>query len=192
MRQAATAKTLEQPDILDLYPFRPPVSFLYYLSPWEFVKLWTVETLGPPNSYAPVKEVLTQWTQAGTRWLAANATSRAEELVAGKHYCLKNNVASADIVPLPDLRATASWKYRCVFRRRVRPAVPRPAACPLPQHAASKERRLNVYLRPWVGVTVLLSRLNRFIGESTAPQRRVRQKTDLDERCTHAAAWEAM
>ena len=47
----------------DAYGHRGNAPTIYYLSPWEFTALWTLEYLKPPSSYS--RNAKTEWTPAG-------------------------------------------------------------------------------------------------------------------------------
>ena len=50
----------------EVYGFRGRDASLYYLSPWEFTKWWSVEYLKPPSAYErKFDEPKTSWVEGG-------------------------------------------------------------------------------------------------------------------------------
>ena len=50
----------------EVYGFRGRDASLYYLSPWEFTKWWSVEYLKPPSTYErKFEESKTTWVDGG-------------------------------------------------------------------------------------------------------------------------------
>ena len=140
----------------DKYGFRGQDRRVYYLSPWEFTKLWCLEELRPPTYYNyRGRTALTQWTREGVLYRAELAADQSRALAAPKpiqHYVVAENIALENYVPFPTVAATEFLRHRFIMRRNERPSVPRPSRTPLPHKSMSAEescRILNVYLRPW-------------------------------------------
>ena len=166
-------------DIMDLYPVRGSHKDVYWLSPWEFIKWWQLEPVKRPDQYETVQKALTDWLDKAQRT-----------------YQLKTVSPVDDVLFLPLCEETADVREKVVLRRRLRPLVPRPVGCPMPQAGTSKEeqcRILNFYLRPWIGVRALASRHVPFVDNLNQllsyPKRLRGKQTVTPPSHTHANAW---
>ncbi|CAK9045091.1 unnamed protein product, partial [Durusdinium trenchii] len=134
----------------EVYGWRGQDTRVYYLSPWEFVKWWTLKKLRPPPNEGPVSaECLSEWMPDH------DPTSIPEDgWQFGRGYCWKEKLPTSQaetILRLPEqpFLAAAAEYY---LERHSEALVPYPTVCPLPRPDMSKEdqaRLLNVYLRPW-------------------------------------------
>jgi hypothetical protein len=129
---------------------------LYYLSPWEFTKWWSVEYLKPPSAYErKFDEPKTSWVEGGLEhWRRTLKDPTLPGVEPGKHYVVLEPCAlPAAYVTFPDDEATQELRHRAVLVRNARPLVPAPEGTPMPTQRFSAEERgrmLSVYLRPWV------------------------------------------
>ena len=134
----------------EVYGWRGQDVRVYYLSPWEFVKWWTLKKLRPPPNTGPVpSECLSEWMPDH------DLTSVPEDgWQFGRDYCWKENIPSSlaeTILRLPEQPSVAA-AAEYYLERHSEALVPYPTSCPLPRPDMSKEdqaRLLNVYLRPW-------------------------------------------
>ncbi|CAJ1359418.1 unnamed protein product, partial [Effrenium voratum] len=134
----------------EVYGWRGVDSRVYYLSPWEFVKLWTVRKLQPPPEAPNVKRPTMSQCVDG----AQPPHKPPGGWKYGRDFVWKKKLPAqveSDIVRFPRTvaRIAAEDHY---LQRRTEPAIPFPTICPLPKPDMSKEahaRLLNVYLRPW-------------------------------------------
>ena len=140
----------------EVYGFRGRDPALYYLSPWEFTKWWSVEYLKPPSAYErKFDEPKTSWVEGGLEyWRRTLKDPILPGVEPGKHYVvLEPGALPAAHVTFPDDEATQELRHRAVLVRNARPMVPAPEGTPMPTQRFSAEepgRMLSVYLRPWV------------------------------------------
>ena len=140
----------------EVYGFRGRDASLYYLSPWEFTKWWSVEYLKPPSAYErKFDEPKTSWVEGGLEhWRRTLKDPNLPGVEPGKHYVVLEPCAlPAAYVTFPDDEATQELRHRAVLVRNARLLVPQPEGTPMPTQRFSAEERgrmLSVYLRPWV------------------------------------------
>ena len=140
----------------EIYGFRGRDASLYYLSPWEFTKWWSVEYLKPPIAYERNFDApKTKWLDGGLEhWRRTLKDTTLPGVEPGIHYVVLEPCAlAAAYVTFPDDEATQELRHRAVLVRNVRPFVPEPEGTPMPTQRFSAEERgrmLSVYLRPWL------------------------------------------
>ena len=123
----------------EIYGWRGRDIRVHFLSPWEFVKWWTVQKLQPPSSAA--KAALPQLSQ----WVTGNKPLQkpADGWKFGRDFVWNKNLsaaAAADIVRFPPtIYGTVAEDH--YMQRRPEPHIPFPTACPLPKQDMSKEAR---------------------------------------------------
>jgi hypothetical protein len=136
----------------DAYGYRGIAPSVYYLSPWEFTALWSIEYLKPPSAYR--SDGKTMWTQAGLVYKQRiKDDKKAPAPTAGEHYVVVDCIDPTRYLSFPQNSETEILRHNAVFVRRNRPHVPQPSATPLPTSHLSEEERgriFSVYLRPWV------------------------------------------
>ena len=125
-------------DEVALYGFRSAHPDLFYLSPWEFVQWFKPHRLQPPSStYA--WSVLT----AEGKWKHKDAGQTGAVLKPGVDYVLNEKLLSRHkhihVYPATSLVSInadryAQFRNTWLLMRRVRPVVPCPQQCPLPNH----------------------------------------------------------
>ena len=136
----------------EVYGWRGQDVRVYYLSPWEFVKWWTLKKLRPPPNTGPVP------SECLSEWMPDHDPTSVPEYgwQFGRDYCWKENIPSSlaeTILRLPEQPSVAA-AAEYYLERHSEALVPYPTSCPLPRPDMSKEdqaRLLNVYLllRPW-------------------------------------------
>ena len=134
----------------EIYGWRGADERVFYLSPWEFIKWWSLKKLQPPTKNA------TEDGQGLSVWVRKEGTDRkpADGWQYGRDYIWKHplpNSRAANLVRLPQCNG-CSRVQEYYLERRTEPLIPYPTTCPLPKPDMSKDaqaRLLNVYLRPW-------------------------------------------
>ena len=137
-------RILVQPQA-ELYGYRGPDPRVHYLSPWEFIMFWEVESLRPPASSGHVSK---------TRWTSDPPTEEMKrERRPGKDYVVADDVAAdSDYVVFPDLPVLETFRHEWILRRCFRPMVPSVEGVRMPDRQSEKEGRsrlYSLYLRPW-------------------------------------------
>lgn len=138
--------------LVDIYGYRGRDPRVHYLSPYEFVSLWTAELLLPPCSSN---------NQDRTRWLSGGAAYyedhrkdvQGSTLQPGVHYEVVPECASNNLILLPNDPELRTFRHQWILSRHDRPMVPCPSKTPLPGRNTKTDeaaRFLSVYLRPWV------------------------------------------
>ena len=134
----------------EIYGWRGADERVFHLSPWEFLKWWSVKKLQPPTKNA------TEDGQGLSVWVRKEGTDRkpVDGWQYGRDYIWKHPVPksrAANLVRLPQCNG-CSRVQEYYLERRTEPLIPYPTTCPLPKPDMSKDaqaRLLNVYLRPW-------------------------------------------
>ena len=94
----------------EVYGFRGRDASLYYLSPWEFTKCWSVEYLKLPSAYkCKFDEPKTSWVEGGVEhWRRTLKDPILPGVEPGKHYVVLEPCAlPAAYVTFPDARGDA-------------------------------------------------------------------------------------
>ena len=134
----------------EIYGWRGTDARVFHLSPWEFIKWWSLKKLQPPTKNA------TEDGQGLSVWVSKQGTDRkpVDGWQYGRDYIWKHplpNSRAANLVRLPQCHG-CSRVQDYYLERRTEPLIPYPTTCPLPKPDMSKDaqaRLLNVYLRPW-------------------------------------------
>ncbi|CAL1144306.1 unnamed protein product, partial [Cladocopium goreaui] len=134
----------------EVYGWRGTDARVFHLSPWEFIKWWSLKKLQPPTKNA------TEDGQGLSVWVSKQGTDRkpVDGWQYGRDYIWKHplpNSRAANLVRLPQCNG-CSRVQEYYLERRTEPLIPYPTTCPLPKPDMSKDaqaRLLNVYLRPW-------------------------------------------
>ena len=122
----------------DAYGHRGHALPVYYLSPWEFTALWTVEYLKPPSAYS--HKAKTMWTPAGLIYYEKiKEDKEAPEPKPGEHYVVIDCEDPENYIAFPESSATQLLRHRAVMVRWKRPHVLQPSATPLPTTHLSEE-----------------------------------------------------
>lgn len=134
----------------EVYGWRGKDIRVYYLSPWEFVKWWSLKKLQPPG------DTVSKQQKAFSVWVPGIDPSKPppDGWKYGRDFVWKKKIpasAGPHILRLPASfqAAAAAGHY---LERHTEPLVPFPTVCPLPKPDMSKDaqaRLFNVYLRPW-------------------------------------------
>ena len=128
----------------DAYGYRGNASSVYYLSPWEFTALWTLEYLKPPSSYG--SDAKTMWTQAGLAYYEVmKEDKKALAPKPGEHYVVVDCMDPTRYISFPQSSETEVLRHRAVMVRWKRPHVPQPSATPLPTTHLSEEERCRIF-----------------------------------------------
>ena len=164
-------------DVVSMYGFRPKLSDLWYLSPWEFTQWFFCHKLKPPNK----EYSLTMLTKQGCEKVGK------ETLIAGEDYVLNEveynrlNRRSTHLFRLPDSVTVFAGAPRVFYEqlrnswliiKRETPVVPCPTQTVLPTRRMSKHQRAklyNVYLRPWTLFEKLADEDVLFAGDFGVP-----------------------
>ncbi|CAL1160877.1 unnamed protein product [Cladocopium goreaui] len=134
----------------EVYGWRGTDERVFHLSPWEFIKWWSLKKLQPPTKNA------TEDGQGLSVWVRKDGTDRkpVDGWQYGRDYIWKHplpNSRAVNLVRLPQCNG-CSRVQEYYLERRTEPLIPYPTTCPLPKPDMSKDaqaRLLNVYLRPW-------------------------------------------
>ena len=183
----------------EIYGWRGTDERVFHLSPWEFIKWWSLKKLQPPTKNA------TEDGQGLSVWVSRQGSDKKplDGWQYGRDYVWKHplpNARAANIVRMPRSSA-CSQVQEYYLERRQEPLIPYPTTCPLPKPDMSKDaqaRLLNVYLRPW---TLDLKSATRHVPHITAldleiglrsmhPRKRLWTKTAPGPR-SHHLAWKA-
>ena len=183
----------------EIYGWRGTDERVFHLSPWEFIKWWSLKKLQPPTKNA------TEDGQGLSVWVSRQGSNKKplDGWQYGRDYVWKHplpNARAANIVRMPRSSA-CSQVQEYYLERRQEPLIPYPTTCPLPKPDMSKDaqaRLLNVYLRPW---TLDLKSATRHVPHITAldleiglrsmhPRKRLWTKTAPGPR-SHHLAWKA-
>ena len=170
MRLPCHRSSVELPDEVAFYGYRPRHENLFFLSPWEFTQWFKLERLRAPS----VQYTWSKWTKAGREKLK-EAAGQKIRLEPYKDYVLNDETIKANsqihvyppsavlfegVAPARYDKFRHSW----LLIRRQRPVIPCPQQTPLPNKRMSKSNRakiFSVYLRPWT--------LSRVFADSTVP-----------------------
>ena len=131
----------------DLYGFRgklPENKDVYYLNPWEFLMLWDVQRLPPPNKKP--------WMISAEEHQAVPLSVWLEEGKYQLNPAAVQYYRSKDMLFYPTVRGNAFLRDTWFMVRRRRPMVPAPSNTPMPDKYRSPEQRArlySVYLRAW-------------------------------------------
>ena len=134
----------------EVYGWRGTDPRVWFLSPWEFVKWWTVKKLQPPHGENAESDTgLSVWVNG-----AGQTKKPADGWKFGRDFVWKDSLPAArrdTVLRLPEIPQCQAAQDHYLERRR-EPCVPYPTVCPLPKPDMAREaqaRLLNVYLRPW-------------------------------------------
>ena len=183
----------------EVYGWRGTDERVFHLSPWEFIKWWSLKKLQPPTKNA------TEDGQGLSVWVRKQGTDRkpVDGWQYGRDYIWKHplpNSRAANLVRLPQCNG-CNRAQEYYLERRTEPLIPYPTTCPLPKPDMSKDaqaRLLNVYLRPWTldlkSATPHVPHISALDLEirstSLNPRRRLFTKTAPGPR-SHHVAWRA-
>ncbi|CAK9031745.1 unnamed protein product [Durusdinium trenchii] len=183
----------------EIYGWRGADPRVFYLSPWEFTKLWTVRKLQPPSTAA------TSTGFALSDWVSGSqpAVKPSDGWKFGRDFVWKKNCSAAAEAAIVRIPRTVNHHVAedHFLQRRIEPHIPFPTMCPLPKPDMSKEaqaRLLNVYLRPWTLDGVIrtaevphIASLDIPVSATRAnnPRQRLTSKTAVSSR-SHRTAWQ--
>ena len=129
----------------DCYGYRGDDPRVFYLSPWEFIILWSLEKLQPPPWYERMyRKPLTAWTVYGLKKYET-CVSDALELEPGTDYLLIDNNLGPDALTYPDIPSMQYFRHAWYLMRNQRPTTPQPMHSPMPDKRLSKEQNARVY-----------------------------------------------
>jgi len=170
-------------NLVFLYGQRPrePAS-LWYLSPYEFMVYWTIalakypldpdaEDTDDPASYQAVL------TESGKRKVKKQSEGKAQNMIGGTDYVIKESADDDSWVALPDNESTRGYRHDWILKRNRRPRDPTFAQCPMPRRGADHRNRnaaiIMTYFHPWS--------LNRDLGQDHVPF--------LGDLCSSGLSW---
>ena len=100
----------------DAYGYRGNASSVYYLSPWEFTALWTLEYLKPPSSYRSNAKAM--WTQAGLAYCEGmKGDNNALAPTPGEHYVVVDCMDPTRYISFPHSSETDIFRHCAVMVR---------------------------------------------------------------------------
>ena len=158
LRMPSHRGSVELPDEVAFYGYRPRHESMFYLSPWEFCQWFWPERLRAPS----IRYTLSKWTSSGKQKISAAGGGQLR-LEPFEDYVLNDAaIATNDMIfvypPSRELFTGASpakyerFRNSWLLIRRQYPMVPCPQQTPLPSKRMSKSTRakiVSVYLRPW-------------------------------------------
>ena len=136
---------------VDLYGFRPLVPPFKFLSPFEFLRHFQGEALGPPTG----TQLRSKWTPEGQRLNSINSFADGKmKIVPGIHYVVVEPNADDTYFTFPTSpRSIYDLLRNCwILTRRARPHVPVLEGAKLPSQTAGDEynaKYMSVFFRPW-------------------------------------------
>ena len=115
----------------EVYGWRGTDPRVWYLSPWEFVKWWTVKKLQPPHGENAESDTgLSVWVNG-----AGQTKKPADGWKFGRDFVWKDSLPAArrdTVLRLPETPQCQAAQDHYLERRR-EPCVPYPTVCPLPK-----------------------------------------------------------
>ena len=158
LRMPSHRSSVELPDEVAFYGYRPTHSTMFYLSPWEFCQWFFPQKLRAPSAHYE----FSKWTSQGKQKIKESDGQKLR-LEPYEDYVLDEDMINTDslvfvyppskelfVGAVPDKyeRFRNSW----LLIRRQHPMIPCPQQTPLPSKRMSKWNRakiFSVYLRPW-------------------------------------------
>ncbi|CAJ1395073.1 unnamed protein product [Effrenium voratum] len=136
---------------VDAYGMRPQTQEFELLSPFEFLRYWTVEAVEVPKR--GTRAATSRLTDLG-REVLASASGATGPLLPGVHFHVREPGEGDAWITFPESKSASTERFRhmWILRRRARPHVPVLEGCRLPSLSNSAEynaKLFSVFFRPW-------------------------------------------